>query len=117
MSPRLPEARGRTSDLDAAVPIFAALGDATRVGLVSRLAGGDALSISRLTQNTDVTRQAVTRHLEVLAQAGLVRGERHGRERLWRLERARLDLARRSLEQISRWWDDKLAALSASVEE
>lgn len=75
------------------------------------------MSITRLTEGTDVTRQAVTRHLEVLEQAGLVRGTRRGRERLWELEPARIELARRSLDQISRWWDEKLAALKAKVEE
>ena len=98
-------------------PIFAALGDETRLGLVARLAEGDTLSIAQLTENTFVTRQAVTRHLEVLAQAGLVRGTRRGREHLWRLEPARLALAQRSLEQISSWWDKKLVALQKSVEQ
>src|SRR5207249_1269665 len=103
-------------ELDQAAPIFAALGDETRLGLVARLAGGEALSITRLTEGTDITRQAVTRHLEVLADAGIVRGTRRGRERLWELERARLELARRSIDQISEWWDEKLAELQASVE-
>jgi DNA-binding transcriptional ArsR family regulator len=101
--------------LEETAPIFAALGDETRLGLITRLAAGDALSIAQLTQNTRVTRQAVTRHLEVLAEAGLVQGTRRGREHLWQLERARLALARRSLDQISGWWDDKLAALEAAL--
>jgi len=103
-------------ELDAA-PVFAALGDETRLVIVARLSGGDSISITRLTEGTDVTRQAVTRHLEVLEEAGLVRGTRRGRERLWALEPKRIELARRSLDQISRWWDDKLAALKAKVEE
>ena len=97
--------------------MFAALGDQTRLGLVARLSAGEPLSITRLTEGTDLTRQAVTRHLEVLSDAGLVRSSRHGRERLWELERARIELARRSLDQISGWWDERLAALKASVEE
>jgi len=96
-------------------PIFAALGDETRLGLVARLARGEVLSISQLTESSFVTRQAVTRHLEVLEEVGLVRGTRRGREHLWRLEPARLALAKRSLEQISGWWDEKLAALKQSV--
>jgi DNA-binding transcriptional ArsR family regulator len=75
------------------------------------------MSITRLTEGTDVTRQAVTRHLEVLENAGLVHGTRRGRERLWELEPRRIELARRSLDEISRWWDTKLAALKAKVEE
>lgn len=102
--------------LDDAAPIFAALGDETRLGLVARLSAGKSMSITRLTAGTAVTRQAVTRHLEVLSEAGLVRSTRLGRERLWELEPRRIDLARRSLDQISRWWDEKLAALKASVE-
>ena len=110
----------RSSDLKSALdaaPIFAALGDETRLGLVARLSEGDRLSIMRLTEGTDVTRQAVTRHLEVLEDAGLVRGIRRGRERLWQLEPKRIELARRSLKEISRWWDKKVAALKAKVEE
>src|SRR5437867_9045055 len=99
-----------------AAPIFAALGDEIRLGIVARLAAGDQMSITRLTEGTDVTRQAVTRHLEVLEDAGLVRAMRQGRERLWELEPKRIELARRSLEEISRWWDEKLAALKDKVE-
>ena len=106
----------RKPALDAA-PIFAALGDQTRLGLIARLSAGDRVSIKRLTEGTEVTRQAVTRHLEVLEDAGLVRGIRRGRERLWQLEPKRIELARRSLKEISRWWDKKLAALTAKVEE
>ena len=100
-----------------AVPVFAALGDETRLGLIARLSAGDRVSITQLTEGTDVTRQAVTRHLEVLEDAGLVRGTRRGRERLWQLEPKRIELARRSLKDISRWWDKKLAALKEKVEE
>src|SRR5438876_8284131 len=102
--------------LDDLAPIFAALGDETRLGLVARLAASEPLSITRLTEGTDVTRQAVTRHLEVLADAGLVRGARYGRERRWELDRARLELARRAIDHISEWWDEKLLELKASVE-
>ena len=101
--------------LDVA-PVFAALGDGTRLGLVARLAAGDRMSITRLTAGTEVTRQAVTRHLEVLEDAGLVRGTRIGRESLWELEPRRIELARRRLDEISQWWDMKLAALKAKVE-
>jgi DNA-binding transcriptional ArsR family regulator len=102
---------------DGAAPVFAALGDETRLALVRRMSAGEPLSIRSLTTGTDVTRQAVTRHLEVLADAGLVRSRRNGRERLFELEPARIALARRSLDQISRWWDEKLAGLQASLEE
>src|SRR5881296_1641995 len=100
-----------------AAPTFAALGDEIRLGIVERLSAGGRMSITRLTEGTDVTRQAVTRHLEVLEDAGLVRAMRQGRERLWELEPKRIELARRSLEEISRWWDKKLGALQERVEE
>jgi DNA-binding transcriptional ArsR family regulator len=64
------------------------------------------MSIATLTSGTDVTRQAVTRHLQVLEDAGLARGTRRGREHLWELDKARLRLARRCLDHISEWWDD-----------
>jgi DNA-binding transcriptional ArsR family regulator len=99
-----------------AAPLFAALGDETRLSLVTRLGTGGPLSIARLTQETQVTRQAVTKHLEVLERAGLVRGERQGRERLWVVEAQTLDEARSYLDQISRQWDDALQRLAAFVE-
>jgi DNA-binding transcriptional ArsR family regulator len=116
MSARPPEINDRHEQLAGAAPVFAALGDETRLGLVAHLSGGDRFSIATLTETTRVTRQAVTRHLEVLEEAGIVRGTRQGREHLWQLEPARIDLARRSLDQISRWWDEKLSDLRASVE-
>jgi DNA-binding transcriptional ArsR family regulator len=74
------------------------------------------LSIARLTAGTAVTRQAVTKHLQVLAGAGLARGVRHGREHLWQLEPTRLQEARRYLEVVSRRWDEALGRLKASLE-
>jgi DNA-binding transcriptional ArsR family regulator len=96
--------------------IFAALGDETRLGLVSRLSHGGPASISRLTAGSGVTRQAVSKHLRVLARAGLVQVSRRGRETLWRLEQQRLDEAQRSLELIGRQWEQSLGKLKAFVE-
>jgi len=97
-------------------PVFAALGDETRLRVVARLAGGAPQSIAGLTAGTGITRQAVTKHLRVLEQAGLVRGLRRGRERLWQLRPEQLLAARRHLEIVSRQWDDALARLKASIE-
>jgi DNA-binding transcriptional ArsR family regulator len=116
MSPRGAEARARSARLRVSAPIFAALGDETRLGLLSRLGTDGPLSIARLTTGTDVTRQAVTKHLRVLADAGLARGTRQGRERLWTLEPEPLEQARRFLDLISEQWDEALARLKASVE-
>jgi DNA-binding transcriptional ArsR family regulator len=97
-------------------PVFAALGDPTRLRLVARLGHEGPLSIARLTEGTDVTRQAVSKHLRVLADAGLARGVRRGREQVWQLDAAQLDEARRSLERVARRWDEALLRLKASLE-
>ncbi len=96
--------------------VFGALGDATRLWLVGRLSNGEAVSITRLASGSRVTRQAVTKHLHVLAKAGLVRGRPHGREQLWALNPASLLEAQRCLDLISRQWDEALARLRVAVE-
>jgi DNA-binding transcriptional ArsR family regulator len=96
--------------------LFAALGDETRLWIVSRLSARGPLSITRLTAGTGVTRQAVTKHLHVLSDAGLVRGRRVGRERIWDIETERLKAARRSLERISVRWDEAVDRLKSFVE-
>jgi DNA-binding transcriptional ArsR family regulator len=93
------------------------LGDETRLRLISRLCDDGPMSITRLTRGTKVTRQAITKHLEVMREAGLVRNTRRGRERIWRLEQRRLKEARHWLELISKQWDDALGRLKKFVEE
>ncbi len=100
-----------------AAPVFAALGDATRLRLVSRLCTEGPLSIVRLSESADVTRQAITKHLQALAAAGLVRDRRRGRERIWELEPRQLDKARRYFDQIAAQWDAAIDRLKALVEE
>jgi DNA-binding transcriptional ArsR family regulator len=114
MSPRARSASAQA--LGDAAPVFAALGDETRLRLVARLCAGGPLSISRLHEGTAVTRQAITKHLEVLSDAGLVRGRRVGRERIWELEKARLEKAQRCLDDISAQWDRALERLKDFVE-
>src|SRR5579872_862564 len=96
--------------------VFAALGDDTRLRIVARLCKDGPLSIVELTHGTDVSRQAVTKHLHALSNAGLVKSERSGRERIWRLQTKRLEHARIYLNQISQQWDDAIARLRAFVE-
>jgi DNA-binding transcriptional ArsR family regulator len=103
--------------LSQSAPLFSALGDETRLRLVARLGSEGPLSIARLTNGTDLTRQAVTKHLRVLADAGLARSIRRGREQLWRIEPVPLDEARRSLDLIARRWDEALLRMKATVEE
>ena len=106
----------RRTAVTGAASIFAALGDETRLRLVSRMCAGGPLSIVQLTGGSGVTRQAVTKHLHVLAEAGLVRDSREGRERRWELDPSGLDEARRALDVISRQWDDTLGRLKEFLE-
>ena len=115
MSPRVRVA-GKAKALPSYAPVFAALGDEVRLTLVAALCVGGAMSITQLTAGSDITRQAVTKHLDVLAAAGLVRDTKVGRERLWMFEPARLDEARRSLQAIGEQWDRALARLKLLVE-
>ena len=124
MSARTPEggtnhgggAADNTGDIRGSAPIFAALGDKTRLDIVARLCSGGPLSIARLTAGADITRQAITKHLTILAEAGLVHDIRVGRERLWEVEKRQLEAAQRCLERISSQWDDALARLKLAVE-
>jgi DNA-binding transcriptional ArsR family regulator len=102
--------------LSACAPLFAALGDPTRMRLVARLCAGGPQSIARLTAGSDVTRQAVSKHLLVLAGAGLVRGIRQGRESRWALVPRQLEVARRYLELISERWTQRLEALERHLD-
>ncbi|MGC1175994.1 ArsR/SmtB family transcription factor [Polaromonas sp.] len=115
MSPRADAAPSAAPRLGMA-SVFAALGDETRLRLVAVLCVGGAVSIAQLTATTDVTRQAVTRHLQVLADAGLVRDVKVGRERLWQFEPSQLDEARRALALIAQQWDDALGRLKRTLE-
>lgn len=97
--------------------MFAALGDEVRLGLVARLCDDGPTSLTQLTAGTKITRQAITKHLRVMQEAGLVRCTRHGRETLWQLEQGRLEDARHYLDIIAKQWDDALARLQKFVEE
>lgn len=97
--------------------VFAALGDETRLALVSRLSTGGPLSITHLASGAGVTRQAITKHLRVMEGAGLVRNSRHGRESLWQLDPRRVQQARHHLDLISTQWDNALSRLRKFVEE
>ncbi|MDQ2936926.1 MAG: metalloregulator ArsR/SmtB family transcription factor [Acidobacteriota bacterium] len=120
MSPRVSTAskdvRLKKSALRNVAPIFAALGDETRLRLIAVLCAGGAMSIAQLTSGTEITRQAVTKHLNVLADAGMVHDVKVGRERLWEFEPTQLEEARRSLDAIGRQWDQALNKLKMAVE-
>lgn len=96
--------------------VFSALGDETRLMLLERLSDGEARSIARLSEGCAITRQAVTKHLRVLEEAGLVRGVRHGRENRFVLHHQRLNDARLALDGIARQWEAALQRLKGFVE-
>jgi DNA-binding transcriptional ArsR family regulator len=112
----MPRRSSAAARLEASAPVFAALGDETRLRLVSRLCESGPTSIAKLTAGADVTRQAIAKHLRVLEDAGLVRGSRDGRESVWELAPARLEDARDWLGEISSQWDEALGRLKAFVE-
>jgi len=101
---------------DTLAGVFAALGDPTRLKLVALLCAGGALSIAQLTANTDISRQGVTKHLQVLGDAGVIRGTKLGRERLWQIEPQQIAEAKRTLEIIGRHWDVALGKLKRFAE-
>jgi len=108
--------RTKHQGIEKTALIFAALGDDNRLRLVSRLSADGPMSIARLTEGGSVTRQAVTKHLQVLAKAGLASNSRLGRESVWELEPQPLDAARQCLDGISAQWDAALDRLRKFVE-
>jgi DNA-binding transcriptional ArsR family regulator len=109
-----PSAQARA--LGESAPLFAALGDEIRLGIVLRLCAGGPLSITRLTEGFAVTRQGISKHLRVMEEVGLVLESRQGRESVWALQPGRLKEARRHLDAISKEWDDALLRLKKFVE-
>jgi len=111
-SPSAPD----TSALAGAAPLFAALGDESRLRLVTRLSTEGPLSITQLSSGQAITRQAVTKHLRVLANAGILVDSHRGRERLWQVQPQQLDQARYWLDRISQQWDEAINRLRVHVE-
>lgn len=111
-----PVQRSETTDRSPA-PIFAALGDRTRLELIVRLSGdGGGRSIAYLAAGIPLTRQAISKHLQVLESAGLVTSMRVGRESRYAVEPDAFDYARTYLEAVSAQWDGARARLRARVE-
>ena len=97
-------------------PVFAALGDATRLELITRLSDGRSHSIAELTGGLDLTRQGVTKHLRVLQKAGIVNSHRVGRESHFTFSPKAIDQVRSYLETVPKQWDDALSRLQSFVE-
>ena len=104
-------------NVTSAALLFAALGDPTRLMLVRQLSEGGPASISMLAERQDMTRQGVTKHLQVLAAAGIIDGSRQGREQVWTLNPKRLAEGRRHLDVIAAGWDEALERFKKLVEE
>lgn len=97
--------------------MFAALGCVTRLELLSRLSDGRDYSITELTDGLDLTRQAITKHLQVLQHAGIVNGRRVGRESRFAIRRGPIAQAKDYLTRVSDQWDKSIARLRATVEQ
>jgi DNA-binding transcriptional ArsR family regulator len=111
--------RGRSTEAKPQpyAPVFAALGDETRLSLVRQLSAGEPRSISQLTEGFKLTRQAVTKHLRVLERAGIVHAVRAGRESLFEFDPASLEPVKNYLDRVSEQWDQALARLKSFVED
>jgi len=96
---------------------FAALGDPMRLRIVMRLSRGEPLNITELAEGAKMTRQAVAKHLHVLAVAGVATASRSGREQRWSLDQEQLAQARQFLDRIAQQWQGALGRLKAFVEE
>jgi DNA-binding transcriptional ArsR family regulator len=107
---------GISAERRAYAPVFAALGDETRLALVARLSRGAPRSISQLTEGSRITRQAITKHLRVLEKAALVRSVRTGRESLFEFDPKPIAECKRYLDNVSEQWDLTLSRLKAFVE-
>jgi len=114
---RAPLRSSRQSGSAQTASTFAALGDRTRLSLLSRLSRGGPWSISQLTHGSHLTRQAITKHLRVLEQARVVRCVRSGRRSLFELDLEPVHHLRDYLDQISAEWDQALARLRTFVED
>ncbi|MDB5775769.1 MAG: winged helix-turn-helix transcriptional regulator [Herbaspirillum sp.] len=98
-------------------PLFAALGDRTRLSLLNRLSDGRTRSIAGLSADTRLTRQAITKHLRVLENAGLVSSHRVGRESRFTLRPEPIAEVRAYLDGVSQQWDAALSRLRSFVED
>jgi len=101
----------------AHAPVFAALGDETRLALVTKLSGGQPRSISQLTKGSKLTRQAITKHLRVLESVGIVHSVHAGRESLFEFDPTPIEDVREYLDFVSKQWDHALTRLKSFVED
>lgn len=109
--------RSSLAERRAHAPVFAALGDATRLSLLTKLCAWQPQSISELAKGSNLSRQAITKHLRVLESAGVVRSTRAGRESLFEFEVEPIEQIKTYLDRVSEQWDQALARLKSFVED
>lgn len=97
--------------------LFAALGDSTRIHLLDRMGDGEPRSIARLGDGLPISRQALTKHLQVLERAGLASAMREGRETLYRIDPSGLLTAEAWIASVSAQWDSAIDRLKRHVED
>lgn len=114
MSPQA--AKRKPADAQVHAQVFAALGDETRLALVAKLSAGQPCSIAQLTQDSTLTRQAITKHLRVLENVGIVCSVRSGRESLFAFDPAPIEDLQQYLQRVAGQWDQALSKLQAFVE-
>jgi DNA-binding transcriptional ArsR family regulator len=112
-----PMSRRQPNSVRAKAAVFAALGDETRLTLLTKLSGGRRCSIAELTEGTKLTRQAVTKHLRVLERVRIVHATREGRESVFHFDPRPVMEMKEYLELVSQQWDGALLRLKAFVEE
>jgi len=120
MSRRIMSHRRRSSiaaKRQARAPVFAALGDETRLSLIAKLCNRQPYSISQLTQDSKLTRQAITKHLRVLESVGIVHSVRTGRESRFEFDPEPITGIREYLDFVSEQWDRALFRLKSFVED
>ena len=105
-----------TAKRQANAPVFAALGDKTRLALVAKLCGGQPRSIAELTEGSKLSRQAITKHLRVLESAEIVHSVRAGRENLFEFNPQPVEEIKKYLDLVSEQWDQALSRLKSFVE-
>jgi DNA-binding transcriptional ArsR family regulator len=92
---------------------WALIGDTSRRAIIERLSQSPC-SVAELADDMPISRPAVSQHLKLLREAGIVRDEPHGRQRIYSLDAARLQRYRRQLDQF---WSDALGNLTATSDE
>lgn len=95
---------------------FAALGDGTRRAILARLTQGET-ALSDIAEPFEMSQTAVSKHVRVLSEAGLVRVSKRGRTRYCRLEAAPMKQAAEWLETYQKFWKGQFDALTQYLEE